>query len=184
MSSTTSSTQGINDVLNNLLPLLTNALKPSLNNNRPSKTVEDEVKNRYTTRPPAFTDDTNVIEDHMKQKTITLTQKIFPDQEKHLIPIDCIETKTSFQIIAELPGVLRGDLKVSTAGNLLTITANKSFTFQENEIRTRECVYGTFTRKIPLSSSVNPQPSFKSFENGVLRLVFDKIALDVHEIEL
>jgi HSP20 family molecular chaperone IbpA len=91
------------------------------------------------------------------------------------IPVDLIELKNTIMLIAELPGVDKSNIKITTNGNNITLTVTKNARYPvdlELIKHNNECSYGSLCRTINIPKNCNMQPVDKQFENGVLILVF------------
>jgi HSP20 family protein len=77
---------------------------------------------------------------------------------------------------ATLPGVKADDIKISVTGDVLTIRGEVK---HEEEVKNaayhlRERSYGSFSRSIPLPTSVVADRAHAEFEDGVLTLRLPK----------
>ena len=89
---------------------------------------------------------------------------------------DISETKDSYEVRAELPGVSKDDVQISVKDNLLSIKGEKR---QENmdESKNHKLIerrYGTFERNITLPSKVDTDNINAKFNDGVLTLSIPK----------
>ncbi len=80
------------------------------------------------------------------------------------------------QVIVDLPGVAKDDVKVNVNDGSLTISAErKQPELKENEQWIRnEISYGKFERSIDLPYSVDVEKVTATHENGVLQIVLPK----------
>ncbi|KAH3765243.1 HSP20 family protein [Pelomyxa schiedti] len=86
---------------------------------------------------------------------------------------DVKETESNIQVIAELPGVKKEDVKVEvTPDGFLVISGNKNHTkeetAEEGTWHTTERSFGQFTRRFRLPKGVDVSQISGSFENGTL----------------
>jgi len=86
------------------------------------------------------------------------------------IPIvDVVETDSEFQLLVELPGVEKEDVKLTVEAGVLTITGQPG---QEKDERQRyhrvERSYGRFARSFSLPDAVDEQKVGAEFRNGIL----------------
>ncbi len=94
------------------------------------------------------------------------------------MPIDIKETSDSFNIIADLPGLTKQDVKISIQeDNILVIEAERKQ--EENKIEGDnyyrvERSSGHVSRSFVLPDNVDPEKVSASFENGVLKLIINK----------
>jgi HSP20 family protein len=84
--------------------------------------------------------------------------------------IDVVETRDGYAVKAELQGIDPSDVKVSTDGNALVISAEKS---EENEDEDenylhRESMQGAFSRTIPLPPTADASRAQAHFDRNVL----------------
>ena len=86
------------------------------------------------------------------------------------IPIvDVVETESEFQLLVELPGVEKGDVKLSVEAGVLTITGQRGQDKDETRRYHRvERSYGRFARSFSLPDSVDEQKVAAEFRNGIL----------------
>jgi len=90
--------------------------------------------------------------------------------------VDVIETDSDFQILAELPGVEKKDVKLSVEDNVLTISGRRD---QESEERGKrvhraERPYGSFARSFTVPDSADGQKATAEFKNGILKVRLPK----------
>jgi HSP20 family protein len=90
--------------------------------------------------------------------------------------IDMYQTDDDVIVKATLPGLRADDISISVAGEVLTLSGeikeekvNKNATYHIRERR-----YGTFTRTIPLPTTVKVDNAKADFENGILTLTLPK----------
>lgn len=90
--------------------------------------------------------------------------------------IDVRETTDAVKIAAEMPGIDEKDIDVSLHDGMLTISGEKKFTKEENELGYHriERSYGCFTRDIPLPDGVENDKVGAIFKNGVLTVTLPK----------
>ena len=103
--------------------------------------------------------------------------------------IDICEDEKHLYIQAELPGVMKEDVKVSiNEENYILIKGSKKRPFEngevasDNEVRKEERSYikaersyGEFTRSFILPDKVNKESITAQFENGILHITLAKI---------
>ncbi|RKU25170.1 hypothetical protein C6497_16615 [Candidatus Poribacteria bacterium] len=91
--------------------------------------------------------------------------------------VDITETDNSYEIHAELPGVLESDVNVTVTDNLLTIKGEKRQEEKSDErnIHRVERRYGTFQRSFTLPRQVNTSEIKAGFKDGVLTLYIPKV---------
>jgi HSP20 family protein len=90
--------------------------------------------------------------------------------------IDILDTKTSFKVEVEMPGMGEEDIKVDVNNNVLTIKGEKSTSKKDsgNGYVMREISYGNYERSITLPESVDSSKGDASFKKGMLWITFPK----------
>ena len=110
-----------------------------------------------------------------------------PTAEPYSIPVDVEETPESYVLRADLPGISQKDVKVSLAGDTLTLRAERR---RESEVRKgslyrSERVYGVFERAFTLDTPVRGDQVKATYRDGVLEIVVPKAEeARVREIEV
>ena len=74
--------------------------------------------------------------------------------------VDIFDEEEHILVIAELPGVSEGQIKIEIAGDILNLTASN---------RDRK-----YAKEILLPSKVKPQPVKSSYKNGILEITLEK----------
>ena len=96
--------------------------------------------------------------------------------EEWLPSVDISETKDSYIVKAELPGLEAKDVNVNLSGDLLTIKGEKKKEAEDKEEQ-HYCVeryYGSFQRVFQLPSGVKGDKIAATFEKGVLKITLPK----------
>jgi HSP20 family protein len=89
--------------------------------------------------------------------------------------VDLSETKDSFIVNAELPGLDAKDVDVSISGNVITIRGEKKKEEEEKDDHHHvERYYGSFQRSFQLPANVITDKIDASFDKGVLKVVLPK----------
>ena len=90
--------------------------------------------------------------------------------------VDLTETKDSFIVKAELPGLEAKDVNVSISGNVLTIKGEKKKEEEEKDEHHHyvERYYGSFQRSFQLPANVMNDKIEANFNKGVLKLTLPK----------
>lgn len=91
---------------------------------------------------------------------------------------DVTETKDAFLFKADVPGVKKEDLEITTSGNRIQISGKRE-TEEEKKtdtVYTYERQYGSFSRVFTLPNGVDIQHARSDLKDGVLTLVVPKIA--------
>lgn len=91
-------------------------------------------------------------------------------------PLDLYEEENEIVVKAELPGMTKDDIQISSADNVLTIRGEKK---KEEEDKGKdyyraERVYGAFVRSVALPAEVIPEKARAIFKNGVLEIRLPK----------
>ncbi len=91
--------------------------------------------------------------------------------------IDISEDDKHIYVEAEIPGVKKEDLKLTLEDNILTIEGEKKFEEEKKEKNffRNERIFGTFKRAFTLPVEVNPDKINAKFDNGLLKITFDKL---------
>jgi len=90
--------------------------------------------------------------------------------------VDVTETEGEYKVSVELPGLTKDDIEVTLEEGRLTITGEKKEEKREerqNFLRV-ERSYGSFSRTIPLASSVKEDAVEAAFKDGVLSILLPK----------
>lgn len=90
--------------------------------------------------------------------------------------VDVEETNDAMVIRAELPGMMREDIKVRVAEDTVTISGERNYEAEQKDrtFHRVERAYGTFQRTIVLPVSVQGDKAAASYKSGVLELVLPK----------
>jgi len=97
--------------------------------------------------------------------------------EEWLPSVDISETKDSFVVKAELPGMDATDVKVSLSGDILTIRGEKKREAEEKDEQ-HHCIErysGSFQRVFQLPTAVKGDKVEAVFDKGVLKVTLPKI---------
>jgi HSP20 family protein len=95
----------------------------------------------------------------------------------YLPAVDIVEHDDEFVVKADLPGVVKDDVKITVTNDILTIRGEKKQVKDEkkaNEHRI-ERVYGTFQRSFSLPKSVSSDKIEATFTDGVLTVKLPKM---------
>ncbi len=90
--------------------------------------------------------------------------------------IDISESEEVFEVVAEIPGMSKEDIKISIKENVLTLTGEKKQeekTDKKNFHRA-ERMYGQFQRSFQLPNTVKSDDIKAKYENGVLNITIPK----------
>jgi HSP20 family protein len=92
--------------------------------------------------------------------------------------VDLIEDKNSVNIIAELPGVSKEDVKIVLEDGVLTLSGEKKNDLDEKDevnVHSNERTFGKFERKFELPENINPDEVKANFNNGLLKISIAKL---------
>ena len=92
--------------------------------------------------------------------------------------VDVIDRDEEITVRAELPGVDKENVKVSLAGNVITIKAEAKRQTEEEkgEIRRSEIYRGSYQRTFTLPSTVDESKTKALMKDGILEIVMPKVA--------
>ena len=90
--------------------------------------------------------------------------------------VDVSETETSIVVRSELPGLEPNDFDITVTGDRLTIAGEKKETVEkkDQDVHHREIRYGSFSRTVPLPTSVDRQDVSADYSQGVLTITLKK----------
>jgi HSP20 family protein len=90
---------------------------------------------------------------------------------------DISETEKEYLVKAELPGVLRNDVRVSVEDGVLTIRGERKQEKEEKDEKTHriERIYGSFSRSFSLPDDADHQHIRAENKDGVLRVHVPKV---------
>jgi HSP20 family protein len=93
-------------------------------------------------------------------------------------PVDVYEDEHGIQLKLEVPGIEQKDLDVKVETNVLTVSGERKFEKEEKEenFRSVERRYGSFTRSFTLPNTVNAEDVSADYTNGVLKINLGKRA--------
>ena len=97
--------------------------------------------------------------------------------EEWVPSVDISETKDSFVVKAELPGLEAKDVDVSISGDLLTIKGEKKKEEEEKDDHSycAERYYGSFQRSFRLPVNIQADKIEATFDKGVLKVTLPKV---------
>ena len=97
--------------------------------------------------------------------------------EAPLVRVDVKENADSYEVHAELPGIMKDDINVHIDGSVVSISAerklNKELKDDERILRS-ECYYGKVSRSFQLEQDIDEARSSAKFVDGVLELTLPK----------
>ncbi len=91
--------------------------------------------------------------------------------------IDISEDKDNINVVAEIPGVKKNDIKITLQDNILTIEGEKKKETEQKEKNyfRSERMHGSFKRCFTLPDQVDSEKVEAKFENGMLNIQLKKI---------
>jgi len=91
--------------------------------------------------------------------------------------IDIYEDENHIYVEAEIPGVKKEDLKLTLEDNILTIEGEKKLEGERKDknFYRSERLFGSFKRAFTLPVEVNPEEINAKFDNGLLKVTFNKL---------
>lgn len=92
--------------------------------------------------------------------------------------VDVVDDEKSIELIAELPGVKKENVKILLEDGFLTVSGEKKNEFEGKEeinIFKNERLFGKFERKFELPEDINPDEITAKFENGLLKISIAKL---------
>lgn len=98
--------------------------------------------------------------------------------EGRMPKVDVIDRDNEVVVKAEIPGVNKEDLEVSTTDNTVTIKGTTSHEEKEEKGDFYRCEIsrGSFSRTVALPSDVDNSKAKASFKNGILELTLPKVS--------
>ena len=93
-------------------------------------------------------------------------------------PLDVSETETAYEVVVDLPGVMKDNIEVTVHEGILTVGAEKASDSPGDDghaIR-RERRYGKFARSLNLGTEVDEASVKAEYRDGVLRITVPKLA--------
>ncbi len=110
-----------------------------------------------------------------------------PVAEPFSIPVDVEETPEAYVLRADLPGVTQKDVKVTIAGDTLTLRAERKRETEQRKgsVHRSERLYGAFERTFTLADPVRADQVEATYKDGVLEIRVPKAEeARVREIEV
>ena len=104
---------------------------------------------------------------------------LYGKHAKNLMKTDVKETDTEYELIVDLPGFKKEDVKVALENGYLTISAEKGLDKDEQEKKTgkyirRERYAGACARSFYVGDDIAQDEIKGSFKHGILRLTIPK----------
>jgi HSP20 family protein len=93
------------------------------------------------------------------------------------IRIDITENDKDYQVRAEIPGVKKGDIRVTVDGNFVSIAAEVKKEKEDKSggrVLVKETYFGSASRGFSLAHEIDAKAVIAKFEDGVLKLTLPK----------
>lgn len=90
--------------------------------------------------------------------------------------VDILEQDGGYELVADLPGLKKEDIKIEIEDNVLTLRGEKKLEEEKKDKSYRLCerYYGEFVRTFALPENVNRDGIVAGFKDGVLKLEIPK----------
>ena len=124
--------------------------------------------------PDLFDDDFDVFPD-----LFTRSNPLFGHHEKNLMKTDIRDMKDHYEMLIDLPGFKKDEVKVQLADGYLTIEAAKGLDKDEKDKKSgkyirRERYAGSMSRSFYVGEGVTQEDIHAKYEHGVLKLSIPK----------
>jgi HSP20 family protein len=90
--------------------------------------------------------------------------------------VDIVEQDGGYELVADLPGLKKEDIKIEIEDNMLTLRGEKKLEEEKKDKNYRLCerYHGEFVRTFALPENVNRDAIVAEFKDGVLKLEIPK----------
>jgi len=90
--------------------------------------------------------------------------------------VDAIELESEFEFSVELPGLSKEGIKLEVENNILTLSGEKKFDFEDKDrsVHIAERNYGDFSRTFQLPSFADTSKIEADFQDGILSIKLPK----------
>ena len=114
-----------------------------------------------------------------------IEKKLYGRHAHNVMKTDIKETDDGYELIVDLPGFKKEDVKLDLQNGYLTITANRSEDLDEKDnegryIRQERCT-GSCARSFYVGENLKPTDVAAKFENGILELKLPKADKQIPE---
>lgn len=101
-------------------------------------------------------------------------------------PTNVYETAKEFIILVEIPGVLKGDIKVEVHGNSITIRGSRKDPVCSGDtvFHNMEIHFGRFEKIIRISGGFDKDKVKVTYTNGFLKVIIPKKTKRIVEIDI
>jgi HSP20 family protein len=96
---------------------------------------------------------------------------------------DFVQTSEGFEILLDLPGLTKSDIKVELVDTMLTIRGERTIEESEHQLSwlRRERHYGRFSRTFPIPVQVSKSDITAQFRDGVLKVTVRAASFDAED---
>ena len=115
-------------------------------------------------------------------------KKLYGHRAQNLLRTDIKETKEGYELVIDVPGFKKDEVKVALKDGYLTVSAAKGLDEEEDDRKTgryirRERYAGSLTRSFYVGDHVTVQDVHPKYENGILSFTVPKENKQVEEKE-
>ena len=108
-------------------------------------------------------------------------KKLYGHRAQNLLKTDIKETKEGYELIIDVPGFKKEEVKVALKDGYLTVSAAKGLDEEEDDKKTgryirRERYAGTLSRSFYVGDAVSEEDIHAKYEDGILKLSVPKKA--------
>lgn len=88
---------------------------------------------------------------------------------------DIIESKSDFQILMDLPGITKKQIRIELKDNVLRVSGERELKLDEDfEVKRSERKSGAFSRSFAIPEHIEGSETSATFKNGVLTITMPK----------
>jgi len=163
-------------------PLLTDTdlVDTDMETNKEKEKEKDKDKDRDREKDK----EKDEIKDKDKQLTAacpasssTTTTTLIKSEVPFIVKLDVIQKDNEYQVVAELPGLSKEDVKLAVKDDMLTISGEKTNEqkIERTNYKRIERTFGKFSRSIKLPRDVDQSKISAAQEHGVLTITLPRI---------
>ena len=106
-------------------------------------------------------------------------KKLYGHRAQNLLRTDIKETKEGYELVIDVPGFKKDEVKVALKDGYLTVSAAKGLDEEEDDKKTgryirRERYAGSMSRSFYVGDAVTEEDIKAKFENGTLKMLVPK----------
>ena len=120
----------------------------------------------------------NLFDEFFNDPFFRTPDSVFGKREKNLLKTDVREKDGNYELVMDLPGYKKEDVKAQLENGYLTITAsrgvNKDETDNEGNYIRRERYSGQCSRSFYVGENLKQEDIKAKFQDGILQLTFPK----------